>query len=205
MGCPFVWNAALSAKLARRGSRRRSGGRAEGLPWDGETSKGGGPVRASWTSCGGRTRRGVPSTSTSAASRPRVGGTFPRVGWLAPFPAFAAGWPLRRRAVGTSWSSSGCTSGMPHASVIANAAWSGHLEAIKWLRSVRRSGAPRRSRGFRDARSDRGPWWMVQNGCPWDENARLEAVPQRPLLDRGLPGYRRGAKLTHTTTPMPYQ
>ena len=41
VGCPFVWDARLSAKLARRGSSFATlrWARKEGLPWDGDTCR----------------------------------------------------------------------------------------------------------------------------------------------------------------------
>ena len=209
MGCPFVWNAALSALLARRYSSFATlrWARAEGLPWDSETCRAAARyghldiVRWAYTA-------GCPIDVNACGAQAARGGHFSMLAWLAQFPAFkpdrcmpglaARGGHL---AVLKWLHERGCHM---HRWVIANAAWGGHLEMIKWLRSV---GAHWRSpavtwaamRGHLEA-----VVWMVQNGCPWDENARL--VAQRngfysivALLATDA------ARLTYTTTPAPYQ
>ena len=209
VGCPFEWNAALSAKLARRyssfGTLRWA--RAEGLPWDGETCRAAARyghvdiVRWAWSA-------GCPIDFNECGVQAARGGHISMLGWLAQFPAFKPDqWMATMAARGghlaiLKWlHEKGCHM---HRWVVANAAWSGHLEMIKWLRSV---GAKWRSPAVTWAAMHghlETVVWMVQNGCPWDENARLEA-------------YRNGyysivaflatdaARLTHITTPMPYQ
>ena len=209
VGCPFVWNAALSAKLARRyssfGTLRWA--RAEGLPWDGETCRAAARyghvdiVRWAYSA-------GCHIDFNECGVQAARGGHISMLGWLAQFPTFKPDkWMATTAARGghlaaLKWlHERGCHM---HRWVIANAAYHGHLEMIKWLRSVEASW-----------RSPAVTWaamrgqletivWMVQNGCPWDENARLEA-------------YRNGhysivaflatdaARLTHITTPAPYQ
>jgi hypothetical protein len=209
VGCPFVWDAKLSAKLARRGSSFATlrWARKEGLPWDGETCAAAaryghvGIVR--WAHSAG-----CFLDVNEVAAQAARGGHVHMLEWLTQFPIFRPDqWMATMAARGghlvtLKWlHGKGCRM---HRWVIANAAWRGDLEMIKWLRSV---GAKWRSPAVTWA-AMRGHLetvvWMVQNGCPWDENARVEA-------------YRNGhysivtflstdaAQLTHITTPAPYQ
>ena len=159
MGCPFVWNAALSAKLARRyssfGTLRWA---RAGLPWDGETCRAAARYGhldiVRWAYSAG-CHVDVNECGVQAAR----GGHISMLGWLAQFPAFKPNqWMATMAARGghlavLKWLHE---RGLHmHRWVIANAAYHGHLEMIKWLRSVGASWRSRRSRGPRCAASSK--------------------------------------------------
>lgn len=209
VGCPFVWDAKLSAKLARRGSSFATlrWARKEGLPWDGDTCRAAGRyghlemLRWAWSG-------GCHLDVNEVAAQAARGGHCHVLEWLTSFSNFEPDkWMATMAARGghlvtLKWlHGRGCRM---HRWVIANAAWSGHLEMIKWLRSV---GAKWRSPAVTWA-AMRGNLetvvWMVRNGCPWDENAYLEALRNGhdsivAFLSTDA------AQLTHITTPAPYR
>ena len=209
VGCPFVWNAKLSALLARRHSSFATlrWAHNEGLPWDRETCRAAARYGHTdimlWAWAGG-----CPMDVNECGLQAARGGHCHMLGWLAQFPEFKPDkWMATMAARGghlvvLKWlHERGC---LMHRGVIADAAWHGHLEVIKWLRSV---GAKWRSPAVTWA-AMRGHLetvvWMVRNGCPWDENAYLEA--QRNGHDSIVAFLSTDeAWLTHATTSLPYQ